>query len=1022
MPRPFRFEPPWSSTALVARSRLESKLQERWVRRLVTIVAGPGFGKTTLLRSMVADDEPGRQSIWLTCEPSDESADRLLSGLVEALGVRRASGVESILDAVWSRAPNEVCFVLDDVHEVPPGSEGAALIVRLVQDLSANGHLVLASRDTVPVPLGRLAATGQLLRISEQELLFDEPELQRFADERGVDLALLDSTGGWPAVAELVAATNADLVPEYLWDEVLTGLGEPRASLLARLAIVGGGDDAVVSAIAGRATTIDDAIGPVPLVERTAEGWAVPHPLWRPALRSLVSTEQAMDDRRCTATVHRRAGRFRSAAELLIEAEAWDELLAMIPEAADRAVVLIAGGATAGGELGLAAVDFGRWFEALPGRHRDDPEALLASGLDLASRNPASAAPVFAAAAAAFRSRRDIDGELCAIHREGFIRWWLNDVDRLFALHGRAVELAESGSAGALALTAIGEASIAHLVGDSETVLTRLDGMGAEVGEWLGPVRWLRSVAHRRNGDLNAALAELEPDIAAGARDPQAVIARLRALWLAGEIAEVLAGLRSIREEYDPAHDAFLWRQLTLELAAKAAWLGDNATAHELLDETANVLAETPTPLADVLSAIARSAAAITDGNEGAAAEIVGGEARAGAAAVGGGTDWYWRDRAATALVFVLVPETRDEWRQRSPSATHQLGISLAEGLLAARAGDHLGVRAMVWPSNDLARIHLPVHWLLELAVAGHVAGNAPPDGLIGEIGPVAGRLLRELAERTTGRTREVATMLSKSIPTIPAYSLRLELLGPLRVRRDGVLVEDAHLARRRVRELLCLLVARRRIHRESVAEELWPDAADPAHNLSVTLNYVQRVLQPERARQTPPFFVRTNGDWLELTASDRLQVDVWDLEVSIDDALSAERNGTVADAVSAYRDALTLWQGQPFADALYADWAELERTRLRGRFVGAAERAAELMLASGDIDGGRAAASVAIEVAPNSEPAFRVLARSYLGAGDRTSARAILERCLRGLAELGLDPDPTTLQLSRSIGGLAPS
>jgi ATP/maltotriose-dependent transcriptional regulator MalT len=185
-------------------------MRSRWDRRLVVVVAGPGFGKTALLVGAMARDVggSGHRDVWLSCEPADEAADHLTAGLVGALGLTPGASLDGVMDAVWSHAPDEVCLVLDDVHEIPRRSEGAALLQRLLDDLPANAHLVLASRDAVPVRTARLAAAGQLVRISEGDLTLTPGELDAFAHARGVDPSLLASTGGWPALAELLASTG----------------------------------------------------------------------------------------------------------------------------------------------------------------------------------------------------------------------------------------------------------------------------------------------------------------------------------------------------------------------------------------------------------------------------------------------------------------------------------------------------------------------------------------------------------------------------------------------------------------------------------------------------------------------------------------------------------------------------------------------------------------------------------------------------------------------------------------------
>jgi ATP/maltotriose-dependent transcriptional regulator MalT len=132
---------------VVVRTRLLDQMALRWQRRLVTVTAGPGFGKTVLLGAAIAADAPGTRDIWLSCEPADESGEHLLLGLSESMGLPSNGDVGDICDRVWASAPDQICLVLDDVHEVHSRSAGAAVLERLVLELPANGHLLLASRD-----------------------------------------------------------------------------------------------------------------------------------------------------------------------------------------------------------------------------------------------------------------------------------------------------------------------------------------------------------------------------------------------------------------------------------------------------------------------------------------------------------------------------------------------------------------------------------------------------------------------------------------------------------------------------------------------------------------------------------------------------------------------------------------------------------------------------------------------------------------------------------------------------------
>src|SRR4051794_8334030 len=116
MARPFRLQPPSPASPMMARSRLSSLVAQRWDRRVVTVVAGPGFGKTVLLTAAMNDASPlpGARDVWLSCEPSDgdDDGEHLVAGLSQACGLPASADVAAIIDWVWAQAPSPVCFVV----------------------------------------------------------------------------------------------------------------------------------------------------------------------------------------------------------------------------------------------------------------------------------------------------------------------------------------------------------------------------------------------------------------------------------------------------------------------------------------------------------------------------------------------------------------------------------------------------------------------------------------------------------------------------------------------------------------------------------------------------------------------------------------------------------------------------------------------------------------------------------------------------------------------------------------------
>ena len=75
----WRGAPPTAARPQIHRDRLLGQLRGRFERRLTLVVAGPGFGKTSLLAQAAAEDRlaPLGSDVWLSAVP----ADAYVSGL-----------------------------------------------------------------------------------------------------------------------------------------------------------------------------------------------------------------------------------------------------------------------------------------------------------------------------------------------------------------------------------------------------------------------------------------------------------------------------------------------------------------------------------------------------------------------------------------------------------------------------------------------------------------------------------------------------------------------------------------------------------------------------------------------------------------------------------------------------------------------------------------------------------------------------------------------------------------------------
>jgi LuxR family transcriptional regulator, maltose regulon positive regulatory protein len=975
-------------------------LDGRFDRRLTVVTAGPGFGKTTLLTAALSRNHPTRRDIWLSCEPADASAEHLTEAISTAASLPGAD-LGAVMEWLWSLAPEHVCLVIDDLHEVPVGSTGATVIERVLEELPRNAHLLLASREAVPLRLARLAAAGELARLTEEDLLLDADERTAFAHLHEVEPSLLHSTGGWPALAALVASAGTDLVLDYLWDEVLDGLGPDRTRRLAELCVVGEADDEIAAALSGTSTSVRQIVEGVPLVEHSASGGVSLHPLWQPALRTHLSTDERRTALMCAARVHRTRGRYRQAVALLVEAECWDQVLHLVRDAERHFIV-------------VSIRNLISWCDALPADLQTEPEVLLARGLARRAVDPDGAVPLLVAARQAFAARHDVEGEMLAIAQEGLVHWWNEDHAELLTLIARLQELSDAGSDEATSLLAIGEAALAHLVGDSNEVRSHLDRAEAHLpAPWLPTANWLRSVAHRRDGDLALARLFLGPTVDDEEWQLPIATASLRTGWLEGEVEATLQGWEDLLSERWADLDEYNHRESMLELARIHAWLGRPDRAEELLART-TALVGRPSPLSELLELLARAAVAVARGDESAACEMLDAPVRR---SLGSPDAWYWRDRAAIALTHVLVPACREQWGAEPLGVAHGPAVGLALALEGGRVGDLDHARRLTWPSSGVVRTHLPAPWIAELVAVGRAAGATPPPDLADSVTRRA--FQRVAATHPHHAVASAAAELAASVPPVPSTAVAIRVIGPLEVDVDSHdPTSGGPLRRRRVRELLSTMVAHRTVRRDAVADELWPDHPDPRQNLRVTLTYVQQLLQPDRAAGEPPYFLRADGTSLWLEPRELLTVDAWTLDDLLTRAEEADRLGRPSEALAAIDEALPLWRGEPYVDAPDAPWVVTERERLRARVVEAALRAGELRLATGDSQSARAAAEHALRADHVCERAHALLIRCHLATGDLEAAERALDRCRAELGTLDLQPSSATVELVTTSTG----
>lgn len=198
---------------------------------------------------------------------------------------------------------------------------------------------------------------------------------------------------------------------------------------------------------------------------------------------------------------------------------------------------------------------------------------------------------------------------------------------------------------------------------------------------------------------------------------------------------------------------------------------------------------------------------------------------------------------------------------------------------------------------------------------------------------------------------------------------------------------------------------------REQIIDLLWSDVeADAArHTLRQTLWYIKRRLGDD------PF--ATSGDLLRLS-----------LPVSCDrdEFLAALDAGDAERAVQLYTGDFFPGFATP-GGVGFEQWADIERTRLRSLFVGAAGRVVRARLETGRAREALQVARSARDLTTGTQATWRMVLECHLADNDVLGAKVELERLQQSLAADEMELEPATLALVRLIengrpnGGASP-
>jgi ATP/maltotriose-dependent transcriptional regulator MalT/DNA-binding SARP family transcriptional activator len=1033
------------------------------------VIGAAGWGKTTAVAAWsrgravawvgyeAHEGDPDRLLVGLR---EAVRAQVSLPGSVQGPAVvdtkQEGSSVEAV--CVWLRSVlrGDIVVVLDDLHRLPRGSEAAGVVEGLCRRAPDWVHLVLISRCELPFSTQRLWGRGLVREIHAPDLAFDVAEVEELLgtalgqDPPGLSRRVWEHTGGWPAavhcVVEMLRAVGVDQrlgavgqlcqpgerFHGYVAEEVIGAAPECVQQWLRRLAIFG--EVRSTPEIGGGLTApraVWTELSRQGLVRRCGSdsaGWSLAPPLQdffdheaapsageRKALHVTAANECIGQGQPAQALRHLlAAGEYAAYASLLV-----DQGPVMV-ERGQLDVVL--GAAELPAEclddprihqlLGQAHEVRGQWAQALghfqrAGHDRDELEPALAWRIGLIAFARGEFAEVQALIRRTRLEREDTLDETRVLALSASAYRMTGDLTGLRKAAGHARAVAQRcGAPRAWSCAHHVLALLAAVEGDwrqAEAYTT--DALrSAEACDDLLRLMWIRvswAFHQFEAGAPGQALADAQLALSLGQRcENPFVIAH--ALTTRGRARGRLGMLDEAAGDFTTAIDLFE-RIGSRFLAWALCGVGDlHRTKGQLIRaraayEQALTLAEPHHDmfsLGSALIGLARITAAddlkLARELADRAVELGDGFHQVPALLTRGWVELMGCDRQSAGADANRAAVTA---RQRRDNPGLAEAITLSVLASSDPTVDHA-------PLKDAIDIWQETGCRLEEAatrlVAAHIGAPIPHLDAYH-----AAQTLRDHGVDVD--SRRVAGPLGVLVCSAPPVFI--QTLGTFRVIREGSPVPHNAWKSKKARDLLKILVARRRpTPRDRLMELLWPkvDPAVASNRLSVLLTTLRDVLQPHPAGDGP---LTTTDGAISLNPT-QVRVDVDDFLTQATAALDAHRTKK-PDATQQLATAVTAHTGDFLEDDPYQEWVNALAEEVQTTHIALLRALAARHREAGDTDAVVQYTLRLLHQDCYDQQAHLTLVAALLDAGHLGQARHHYTNYLRRMKEINVPPNP---------------
>ncbi|BBI36705.1 LuxR C-terminal-related transcriptional regulator [Cohnella abietis] len=212
---------------LVERAAITELLNKGLKSKFTSVTAPGGYGKTTALSQWL--QQTAIPTVWISLGSQDNDLIEFWSYTIAAVNSKnphfaevvtpylsslKSGAFEAFISAMLRELDgysDELVIIWDDYHAINLASIHASVSYFLAY-LPAHIHLYVTSRAEMPFPTARLQTTGQMVKITIQELRFQLAEgIRYFQDCMGLSLSgekiavLVDRTEGWVSGLYLAA-------------------------------------------------------------------------------------------------------------------------------------------------------------------------------------------------------------------------------------------------------------------------------------------------------------------------------------------------------------------------------------------------------------------------------------------------------------------------------------------------------------------------------------------------------------------------------------------------------------------------------------------------------------------------------------------------------------------------------------------------------------------------------------------------------------------------------------------------